>query len=193
VRLFNEGHKNVHDDLWSGRLSVVNEDLVRAFEEKIRENRRFTITSGSLHFPQISHSLLHEILPDKLKFRKSCAHWVPKMLTKEHKLKRQASTLDFLTQCSEEGENFLSRVVTGNKTWVSHEAPKLKQHSMEWRHTSSLTKTKFKQTASTQNVICTMFLDRKGVLLVEFLPQGSTINVGVCCNTLHKFAMHDPE
>jgi len=29
----------VCDDLWSGRLSVVNEDLVPAFEEKIRENR----------------------------------------------------------------------------------------------------------------------------------------------------------
>jgi len=32
-----------------------------------------------------------------------------------------------------------------------------------------------------------MFWDRKGVLLVEFLPQGSTINAGVCCNTLQKF------
>ena len=37
-------------DLWSGRLSVVNEDLVRAVEEKIRENRQFTIMSLSLHF-----------------------------------------------------------------------------------------------------------------------------------------------
>ena len=34
VRLFNEGRKNMHDDLWSGRLSVINEDLVCAFEEK---------------------------------------------------------------------------------------------------------------------------------------------------------------
>jgi len=25
-QLFNEGHKIVHDDLWSGRLSVVKED-----------------------------------------------------------------------------------------------------------------------------------------------------------------------
>jgi hypothetical protein len=38
VRLFNEGCENVHDDLWSSRPSVVNEDLVRAVEE-IRENR----------------------------------------------------------------------------------------------------------------------------------------------------------
>jgi len=35
----------VHDKLWSGRLSVVNEDLVRAVEDKIRENRKLTITS----------------------------------------------------------------------------------------------------------------------------------------------------
>jgi len=39
VRLFNEGRENVHDDPRSGRPSVVNEDLVRAVEEKIRENR----------------------------------------------------------------------------------------------------------------------------------------------------------
>ena len=66
---------------------MVNEDLVRAVEEKIRENRRFMITSLSLHFPQISQSLLHEIVSDKLQFWKLCAHWVPKMLTEEHKLK----------------------------------------------------------------------------------------------------------
>jgi hypothetical protein len=33
VRHFNEGSENVHDDPWSGRLSVVNEDLVRGVEE----------------------------------------------------------------------------------------------------------------------------------------------------------------
>jgi len=31
-----------------------------------------------------------------------------------------------------------------------------------------------------------MFWDRKGVLLVDFLPYGSTINAGVCCDTLRK-------
>ena len=39
VRLFNEGRENMHDDTRSGLPFVVNEDLVRAVEEKIRENR----------------------------------------------------------------------------------------------------------------------------------------------------------
>jgi transposase len=45
-------------------------------------------------------------------------------------------------------------------------------------------KEKFKQTISTRQIICTVFWDRKGVLLVEFLPQGSAINAGVYCDTL---------
>jgi histone-lysine N-methyltransferase SETMAR len=45
---------------------------------------------------------------------------------------------------------------------------------------------KFKQTISTQNIMCILFWYRKGVLLVYFLPQGSTINASVCCITLKK-------
>jgi transposase len=47
VRHFNEGRKNVHDDLQSGRPSVVNEDLVREVQEKIQQKRQFTISSFS--------------------------------------------------------------------------------------------------------------------------------------------------
>jgi hypothetical protein len=88
VRHFNEGHENVHDDRQSGRPSVVNQDLVRAVEEKIQENRQFTISSLSLHFPQISWSLLHEIVSDKLCFQKLCSCWVKMMLMDEHKMKQ---------------------------------------------------------------------------------------------------------
>jgi hypothetical protein len=45
---------------------------------------------------------------------------------------------------------------------------------------------KFKQTTSTQNIMCTLFWDRKGVQLADFLPEGSTINAGVYCLTLKK-------
>jgi len=34
--------------------------------------------------------------------------------------------------------------------------------------------------------MCTVFWDRQGVLLVEFLPQGTTINSVVYCETLKK-------
>jgi transposase len=88
VRHFNEGRENVHDDPWSGPPSVFNEDLVRAVEEKIQENRQSTISSLSLYFPQISWLLLHEIMSDKLLYWKLCSRWVPKIFTDEHKMKQ---------------------------------------------------------------------------------------------------------
>jgi hypothetical protein len=51
AREFNEGRENVHDEARSGQPSVVNDDLVRAVDSKVHEDRRFTISSLSLHFP----------------------------------------------------------------------------------------------------------------------------------------------
>jgi hypothetical protein len=76
---------------------VVYEDMLSAVEEKIQENKQFTISLLSLHFPQISQALLHEIVSDKLCFWKLCLQWVLKMLEEEHRMKRQASALTFLT------------------------------------------------------------------------------------------------
>jgi oligoribonuclease (3'-5' exoribonuclease) len=81
VRQFNEGCENVHDEARSGRPSVVNDDLVRAIDSEVHEDRRFTISSLSLHFPQISRTIFYEIVSDRLNYRKLCSRWVPKMLS----------------------------------------------------------------------------------------------------------------
>jgi histone-lysine N-methyltransferase SETMAR len=57
---------------------------------------------------------------------------------------------------------------------------------MECRHTSSPKKHKFKQTILTRKIMCTVFWDRQGVLLVEFMPQGTTINSTAYCETMKK-------
>jgi len=60
VRMFNEGRENVHDEAQSGRPSLVNYDLVRNVNERVRDDRRFTISDLSLHFPQISRTLFYD-------------------------------------------------------------------------------------------------------------------------------------
>ena len=59
-RMFNEGRENVHDEARSGHPSSVNDDLVRKVNERVRDDRRFTISDLSLHFPQISRTLLYD-------------------------------------------------------------------------------------------------------------------------------------
>jgi len=62
VRMFNEGRENVHDERRSGRPSLVNDDLVRKVNERVRDDRRFTNSDLSLHIPQISRTLLYDIV-----------------------------------------------------------------------------------------------------------------------------------
>ncbi|GFW58013.1 uncharacterized protein TNCV_2741591 [Trichonephila clavipes] len=66
-RLFLEGRQSVNEEERSGRPSLISVDLVR---QHVMENRRFTITELSGQFPQISLSLLHEIVTKHLLFKK---------------------------------------------------------------------------------------------------------------------------
>ena len=99
---------------------------------------------------------------------------------------RVACALTFLMRYHKEGDGMLSHIVTRDETWVSHITPKSKQKYLHWKHTGSSERKKFKQTFSTRKTTCTVFWDRQGVLLVEFLSQGTTINSALYCETLKK-------
>jgi histone-lysine N-methyltransferase SETMAR len=62
-----------------------------------------------------------------------------------------------------------------------------KEQSKQWinRHSPKKLK-KYKQTLSAIKLMATVFWDRKGVLLVEFMQQGTTITSEVHCKTLRK-------
>ncbi|UYV64597.1 PDE2A [Cordylochernes scorpioides] len=85
------------------------------------------------------------------------ARWVPKKLIEEHKIKREESAREFLCRYEKEGEEFLVSI------------PK-----------------KFKTVKSAGKVMATVFWDKKGALLVDFMPKGTTINSERYCETLKK-------
>ncbi len=81
----------------TSRSSLVTDDLLNKVNEKVCENCRSTISELSNHFPEISLSLLHQIVTEKLGY-KFCDRWVPKLLIDYHKRKRMNSArLSFFT------------------------------------------------------------------------------------------------
>ena len=52
----------MNDEARSGRPSLVNDDLVNKVNERVRDDRRFTISDLFLHFPQSSMTLLNDIV-----------------------------------------------------------------------------------------------------------------------------------
>jgi len=49
--------------------------------------------------------------------------------------------------------------VTGDEAWVFHHTPESKEQLMEWCHTHSAMKKKFKTSTSTNRVMATVFWD----------------------------------
>ncbi|GBO18322.1 hypothetical protein AVEN_87550-1, partial [Araneus ventricosus] len=177
------------DESRSGRPSVVSADLIKEIDEKIRLLRNFTIFQLSEHLPNIYRTVLYETVTGKLGYRKFCARWVPKMLKEIHKTSRMGDALEFLSRYHTDGEDFLNRIVTGDArdTWVTHVNAETKQQSMAWGHTGSPTRLrKARQTLSVRKLMVTVFWDAQGILLIEFMTRGTTINSEVYCRTLQK-------
>jgi hypothetical protein len=89
--------------------------------------------------PEVSKATIHEVVTEKLRYKKLCASWVPIILTVDHKTKRMGSALKFLTRYAEEGDEFLDSIVTGDEIWGFHYTPESKQKSLQWRHMTERT------------------------------------------------------
>jgi len=182
-RSFKEGRSNVHDEDRSGRPSVVSENLIERIDTKIRENRRFTITELSEQFPEVSRTVLYELVTEELQYHKICARWVPRMLTETHKQKRMQSARLILERYERDGDGFLSHIVTGDETWIAYSNVETKRQSMQWCHSDSPKPKKFMKTHGKKQM-ATVFWDEKGILLIDFLQQGQTVTSDRYCQTL---------
>jgi hypothetical protein len=90
-----ERRTDVHDEQRSGRPSSISDDLLQKTEEDIHATRCGTIKRFVSHSSRSvrDHNLWS--CDRKLRYRKLCACWVPKMLMGDHKTKRMGSVLKF--------------------------------------------------------------------------------------------------
>ena len=167
----------------SGRPSISNETVAKV-EQIVRQDRRITLDDLCIFVPEVSRSTIRRTLTEKLEYRKVCARWIPRVLTEDHQRQRIDSSRKFLQRYADENDNFLDSIVTGDETRAFHFTPETKQQSREWRHSSLPKPRKFKTTQSAGKVMATVFWDRKGVLLVDFMAHGTTINTYRYCETL---------
>jgi len=72
--------------------------------------------------------------------------------------------------------SYRARLVTMDETWLYHYDPETKQQSMEWRHSGSPHPKKFRVQKSAGKVLASIFWDQDGILLIDYLPKGQTIN-----------------
>ena len=64
-----------------------------------------------------------------------------------------------------------------DEIWLYHYDPETKQQSMEWRYSGLRRPKKFQVQKSAGKVLALISWDQDGILLIDYLPKGQTINV----------------
>lgn len=185
-RLFKLGRESIEDDPRSGRpISVVTEENVRKVRKLVLEDRRIKVwqiadTVG------ISKERVGEILHEHLNMTKVSARWVPKMLTAFDKERRVETSQAFLDMCGDGIDEVCSRIVTVDETWIRQYDPECKSESMQWIEKGERPPKKFKVQKSASKLMATVFWDCDGILLIDYLAKGSTINALYYANLLRQ-------
>lgn len=185
-RLFKLGRESIEDDTRSGRpISVVTEENTEKVKKLVLEDRRIKVWQIAEALG-ISKERVGEILHQHLRMTKVSARWVPKMLTAFDKERRVQTCQAFLELCEDGLDEVCSRIVTVDETWIRQYDPESKSESMQWIEKGERPPKKFKVQRSASKLMATVFWDCDGILLIDYLAKGSTINAVYYAELLRK-------
>ena len=122
-----------------------------------------------------SFEAVQSILSDILGMSKVLARWVPQMFTNDQKSTRLDISRYLLSRYGDDLCDFIERVVTQNETWVHHFDPvKNAEQTLKAQWLSP--PKKFKRVHSAEKVVASIIWDSQGVIMIDYLEEGSAIN-----------------
>ncbi len=186
-RKFNSGVESVKDVKRPGRPRTVRtQDNIQKVRNAVLRDRRSSVDSLA-NATSISRSSVHVIMKKDLTFCKLAPKFVPCLLTPEQKA-FHVRLCEMNLQSLREDDTFLSRVVTGDETWISIFEIELKKDSHEWHAhgTHAARPIKAIRNRSCKKVMLTVFYDEQGLVTTDFLPPRQTVDSDYYCSVLRK-------
>jgi len=137
VAQFKSGDFSTCDEPRPGRpKTVTTPEIIDQIHELFLEDHRISDKSTAEQLG-ISRERVGSISHEDMDMRKLSAKWVPKCLNADQKRQRCQSFAQLLEFFRRDLNDFLSRLVTMEETWLYHYDPETKQKSMEWWHSGS--------------------------------------------------------
>ena len=185
VKRFKQGKQSIRDEPRPGRPKTsATPEKLQKLDDLIKANRRIRVTDLAEQLACSVGSVVNMVR--QLGYRKVCARWVPRELTQDQKENRRQICEDLLREYRAAGDQFFNGVITVDETWAHHYCPETRRQSLEWRHPGSPVSRHFKVAAGAGKVMVTVFWDRDGVILVDFLEAGKNVDSNRYINTLRK-------
>lgn len=171
VAEFKRGRQSTQDEARSGRpVEVSTPEIIEQVKALVEKNRRTScrVLADEL---SISKFTIHKILTIDLGMKKLLARWVPKSLSDSEKENRVKIARSFLRLWRPKWDEFLSRIITVDETWIPLESQGTMQSTSEWRLPTEGRPTRARLSNNRQKVMATVFWDTEGVILVDFFKK----------------------
>lgn len=176
VNAFTRGRTGCVDEPRPGPpKTVTTNEMVLKIHTILMQDRRLKVREIA-DMVNISTERVHHILTEELGLSKLSARWVPRLLTADQKCNRLRIANECLDLYKRNPADFLRRFVTCDETWIHHSTPETKQQSKQWLERGSAPPKKAKSILSANKVMASVFWDAKGILLIDYLQKGATIN-----------------
>jgi histone-lysine N-methyltransferase SETMAR len=172
---FTSGRQSTEDLPRSGRRSTsTSSENVDRVQRAIDSDRRLTVQQLE-EMLSIPHTTIHRILTVELEMARVVARWVPKLLSDLQKRERVRICRDLLRDYERE-PGYLQRIVAVDESWFHYHEPESKAQSSQWKRRDEAPPIKAKVAPSAGKRMATVFWDSDGILQIDWLPEGETVN-----------------
>ena len=181
---FKRSRTSLEDETRSGRPSdATDEEMCYKVRDMVYSDKRIKVEgiANAVHF---SHGSVSTTLHDRLSMHKLTARWVPKSFSDEQMATTASVCSALLKWFRSKEDDFSSRLVTVDETWVHYYEPENKAQRRQSVGPGSPRPKKFKTQPSAGKVMVTVFWDVQGVIMLDFLAKKSTITGAYYANLL---------
>ncbi|XP_076058511.1 protein GVQW3-like [Oratosquilla oratoria] len=167
---FSEGNEQVEDELRPGAPKCACKEENIAEVQRLVQDRRISVRMISENVG-ISIGSVETVMTEDLKLHKVCTKLVPKILSDHQRQFRVECCTDIL-EMIEADSGFLN---------------KSKRQIAQWKHATSLRPRKAKMSRSQEKAMAIPFFDSQGLIHVEWVPLGQTVNKEYYLTVLKRF------
>jgi histone-lysine N-methyltransferase SETMAR len=169
------------DEEHPGRPSLdIDEEIMHCLDE----DKRATCRSIALAIDQSHETVWRHLKKMDKKYLENC--WVPHQLTDVNKLKRKEICHRLLGMF--QANDFLSQLVTCDEIWVYWDNEGT-FNNRSWRGPGENPISTPTRRLTNRKHLASVFWDVKGVIMMDVLPQGQTINANVYCSQLDRLVL----
>lgn len=175
-RRFKNGNECIEDEQRQGRPEACSNDEIKQY---LAENPRATCLEIGKAL-KCDESTIRKRLHD-MNYIKKLDKWIPHKLTEEHKIMRLTIANSLLARNA--NDPFIDCIVTCDEKWVYYDNSR---RSGQWVEAGKPGGKIPKKNIASKKMLMTVWWTARGIVHIDYLPRGQTINASVYCSQIDK-------